>query len=169
MSYSNDSIVLNNIKTTNMDLPTWQEVQSKILTSDLSQYMSRFTPKYFQKQFNSQSFYWLTIWVQDKIAGSAWFDFENDNAILGIFLFKKFRNFNVGKYIVKKMIEEIDSNYTKVILNVRKKNESALNFYKKLGFSIVSEGQKNSGVKFYHMEKKLSDSDQDKIIKKDEL
>ena len=68
--------------------------------------------------------------------------------IAGIFVKEKYQSKGIGK----KLIKTCQSEYTKLTLNVYKKNERAIEFYKKAGFKIVKEEtNKETKEKEYEM------------------
>lgn len=58
-----------------------------------------------------------------------------DNYIAGIFVDKKHRSFGIGK----KLLDYVKSKYYSLSLEVYKKNNRAVSFYLREGFSVLSE------------------------------
>lgn len=144
-----------------MNRTWWKIVKAETAVSDLSAYLSRFTPKFFTSRFTSNSFDWRVISLGKKPVGSIWFDFEKTHkAILGIYLFKEYRGQSFGKLAIIKFIGEIcgSMNIKEITLNVRKKNIQAITLYKKLGFSKVSQGKKDNGIEFISMKRVINNA-----------
>ncbi|MDY0132911.1 MAG: ribosomal protein S18-alanine N-acetyltransferase [Desulforegulaceae bacterium] len=78
--------------------------------------------------------------------------------ILKICILKEFQRKNIGSALLDSLIEELKTQITQVLLEVRENNSTALSFYKKNGFKVVGK-RKNyygQGVHALNMTKDLS-------------
>lgn len=114
------------------------------------QYMSRYSPHAFDGE-NVPPFEicnWYVIVVNDKETGTLWLektDPKTDIANLGILIGNAEKlGKGIGTSAIQSAISASKNNlcFRRVHLNVRKENTRAIACYRKVGFSIISEGVK---------------------------
>ena len=116
------------------------------------QYMSRCAPIVYLQTGIMHSYLsvWYAIEVDEEPVGILWFEKESmdDEAVqLGIMLGdEKYFGKGIGTKAMELGIEKaaIRLNFTKVQLNVRKSNTRAIAVYEKFGFTVISEGIKET-------------------------
>jgi ribosomal-protein-alanine N-acetyltransferase len=99
--------------------------------------------------------YFVAI-VNGEVAGFADIKLREKTAkLMGMAVDEKFRGCGVGSSLIKKTIEfSMEKGKRLVYLNVRRDNIAAINFYKKNGFILKKEVEKNDDS-FYILYRKL--------------
>ena len=95
---------------------------------------------WIRNNINDNAKYFNAIYYKKELAG--FFSFSKTNLgyeIDSLFVFDKFQNLGIGTFIIKHCLNSVDC---EVFLYVFKQNK-AFNLYKKLGFKIIKEINKN--------------------------
>ncbi len=123
----------------NVDYSNLELIWDSCKKLDLDQYMSRFYPEI------NQTILWYLILLDSNVIGHVWvekFNQNNNGNKLGIVIWKKTkRGIGIGYCAINKVIKsaKLNSNISKIVLNVRRSNQRAINCYKKVGFIEINE------------------------------
>tara|TARA_B110000027_G_C16002115_1_gene247985 strand:- start:367 stop:789 length:423 start_codon:yes stop_codon:yes gene_type:complete len=119
----------------------------------LSQFFENLTKEkqsftYFKKRKFSivlnHEFTYLLFNDNDDVLGYGHIEKEGNDYWLGIVISEKYQQKGYGLLMINKLIQEcITSNIYRIILSVKKNNDKAINLYKKIGFSIFRQDNKN--------------------------
>lgn len=143
------SFILEKINDDNIKF--YKEYEARYETH-LKEFQSRIYPK--QEAFQTC---WYHIKCDGNYIGSVWLEKineEDDSAVLGIFIaFDEYRGMGIGNQAISEIIaKDMDSlNVRKIILHVRKGNARAISCYKKSGFVISDECEKQNNISAYEM------------------
>lgn len=98
------------------------------------------TEQCFFDEFNQPTRKYFVATQNEKAIGYIGvFDTIDDYNIIGIAVDKNFQRQGVGSLLIKKIIEIAKQNKVSTLsLEVDEKNEKAINFYKKMGFTVTN-------------------------------
>jgi ribosomal protein S18 acetylase RimI-like enzyme len=115
----------------------------------------RMTPSKLAWRLSLGSSYFVAV-VNGEVAGFADIRLREKTAkLMGMAVEEKFRGRGVGSSLIRKTTEfSMEKGKRLVYLNVRRDNLAAINFYKKNGFIIKKEVEKNDDS-FYVLYRKL--------------
>lgn len=137
---------------------------AKVFETDLKKFQSRIYPEnsdFFIPLKERGQLSWDYILYDDEIIGAIWLERDHPElpvAKLGVFIAqKKKRSKGIGRQAVTRYIKnhKTDMSLKRVTLNVRKENIRRVTCYKKCGFVIEKEYEKEPGLKVYAMRKEL--------------
>lgn len=102
------------------------------------------TSDMIKSAFNTGRFYGFGYFDEDCLVAFITFSFTGDVADLeSIVIHSDYRKMGLGSSLIQKFIEKAKENsITKVFLEVRESNYTAINLYKKFGFSEISRRKK---------------------------
>ena len=123
----------------------WPEAYKSILAPDQMEYMLNliYSPSSLKKQMKDLQHKFIIVYDNNLPAGFASYSLKlkskNIFRLHKIYILHELQGKGIGKYLLNKIIADVKPTGAKFLeLNVNRNNK-ALEFYKKLGFKIISE------------------------------
>lgn len=132
----------------------WPVAYREILTPEQLRYMLKlfYSPEALKKQMTVDHHHFLIAELEEEPVGFASFGQVHDSDVYKLhklYVITSLQSKGVGKALLESVLEEVKQRQgTELILNVNRNNK-ALGFYRKSGFSILREEDVNIGSGYF--------------------
>ena len=139
---------------------TWQDTYGSYLSPETLDevYKNWQSIEFLTRQIEHPEIYFPLAEVDDKVVGLATARLDSETITLfRLYVLPDYQRQHIGRQLLENVMDRF-SPASKIRLSVEKMNDKGKQFYERMGFKIVGEGQDKVGdqvIHEYHMQKEL--------------